>query len=47
MHFTIKPTSFQCNIKCDYCFYLEKEHIFQHKNWMNNEVLEKFIKKYI
>ncbi|EPY9526411.1 anaerobic sulfatase maturase [Proteus mirabilis] len=47
MHFTIKPTSFQCNIKCDYCFYLEKEHVFEHKNWMSDQVLDSFIKKYI
>ncbi|WP_265523949.1 anaerobic sulfatase maturase, partial [Providencia heimbachae] len=47
MHFTIKPTSFQCNIKCDYCFYLEKEHIFEHKNWMSEQTLDNFVKKYI
>ncbi|EOC6717513.1 TPA: hypothetical protein ACWMI4_003699, partial [Escherichia coli] len=23
MHVTAKPSSFQCNLKCDYCFYLE------------------------
>ncbi|HHH7506917.1 TPA: hypothetical protein ACP2PU_004400, partial [Escherichia coli] len=22
MHVTAKPSSFQCNLKCDYCFYL-------------------------
>ncbi|HHP4059739.1 hypothetical protein, partial [Escherichia coli] len=21
MHVTAKPSSFQCNLKCDYCFY--------------------------
>ena len=24
INFMIKPTSFQCNIACKYCFYLEK-----------------------
>lgn len=24
MHFTIKPVSYLCNLKCDYCFYLPK-----------------------
>ena len=24
-HLMAKPVSYQCNIACDYCFYLEKE----------------------
>ncbi|GKX55116.1 hypothetical protein SOASR030_12280 [Leminorella grimontii] len=47
MHFTIKPTSYQCNIKCDYCFYLEKETVFKHEGWMNDETLSAFISRYI
>ncbi|MFC6276059.1 anaerobic sulfatase maturase [Psittacicella hinzii] len=27
-HLMAKPSSFQCNIKCTYCFYLEKEELF-------------------
>lgn len=47
MHFTIKPTSFQCNIKCDYCFYLEKSTIFEYRNGMSRETLTSFVEKYI
>lgn len=48
MHITAKPTSYTCNIGCDYCFYLEKETFF-HKNppFMSDETLELFIKHYI
>lgn len=47
MHITAKPTSYQCNIKCDYCFYLEKEEQFTHQGWMDDKTLESFIKNYI
>lgn len=49
MHITAKPTSFNCNIKCDYCFYLEKEKLFepQQSPTMSDESLESFIKHYI
>lgn len=47
MHITAKPTSYQCNLNCDYCFYLSKENIFQHKGWMTEETLETFIERYI
>ncbi|AZN35689.1 anaerobic sulfatase maturase [Iodobacter ciconiae] len=47
MHITAKPTSFQCNIRCDYCFYLEKKSQFTHTSWMDDETLEVFIRNYI
>lgn len=48
MHITAKPTSYTCNIGCDYCFYLEKETFF-HKDvpFMSDETLESFVKHYI
>lgn len=47
MHVTAKPSSFQCNLKCDYCFYFEKESQFTHEKWMDDSTLKEFIKQYI
>ena len=48
MHITAKPTSYACNIGCDYCFYLEKETFFDtHPSFMSESVLEDFIRNYI
>lgn len=47
MHITAKPKSFNCNLKCKYCFYLEKENYFEDAKLMNDNVLEEFIKNYI
>ncbi|TCS43778.1 anaerobic sulfatase maturase [Reinekea marinisedimentorum] len=52
-HLMAKPTSFSCNIDCDYCFYLEKERqLPRAKNAkpsdaMSDEVLRAYIKNYI
>lgn len=54
-HLMAKPTSFHCNLKCDYCFYLEKEQkvVTQPKKShaapyaMSDEVLRSYIKNYI
>lgn len=50
-HLISKPTGPLCNIACDYCFYLEKEHLFaQKRRWdyaMSDAVLEAFVRQYI
>ena len=55
-HLMAKPTSYQCNLDCDYCFYLEKEAYYnQRKNrqgkekitHMADEVLRNYTKQYI
>ena len=44
-----KPTGPRCNLRCDYCFYLEKEHFFQERKnlLMSDEVLETYTRQYI
>ncbi|MGI9280699.1 MAG: anaerobic sulfatase maturase [Endozoicomonas sp.] len=55
-HLMAKPTSYQCNLDCDYCFYLEKERFFNKKaddrgkekiTHMSDEVLKSYVKHYI
>ncbi|EHV4551058.1 anaerobic sulfatase maturase [Escherichia coli] len=48
-HLMAKPASSKCNLKCEYCFYLEKGkmHNFESQRAMSQEVLELYIKKYI
>lgn len=43
-----KPAGPDCNLNCTYCFYLEKEAIFntQSVHRMSDEVLEAYIKQY-
>lgn len=52
VNFMIKPTSFQCNIACKYCFYLEKENFMlpegeKKAKYMDIEIAKKFIEKRI
>jgi uncharacterized protein len=44
----IKPASFDCNLRCKYCFYLRKEEFFGDcKHRMSDEVLEKLVSSFI
>ncbi|MGR3807039.1 anaerobic sulfatase maturase [Pasteurella testudinis] len=50
LSFMLKPTSFKCNIKCDYCFYLEKEQFMsgdKQSAMMSLETAEHFIHQHI
>ncbi|WP_422128582.1 anaerobic sulfatase maturase [Vibrio hannami] len=45
-----KPSSSVCNLDCEYCFYLEKEHLYPERKdgWkMSDETLEAYIKQHI
>lgn len=45
----LKPVGAVCNLSCDYCYYLEKMHLYENssKYVMSEELLEKFIEEYI
>ena len=45
-----KPISAVCNLDCSYCYYLEKQYMYQEEEQkfrMNEQVLEKYIDEYI
>ncbi|WP_413112260.1 anaerobic sulfatase maturase [Thaumasiovibrio sp. DFM-14] len=48
-HVMAKPSSSACNLDCDYCFYLEKEHLYPEQNQqrMSDETLERYVQQYI
>ena len=48
-HIMTKPIGPICNLDCSYCFYLEKEQLYDGKHsWrMSDEVLERYIRDYI
>ncbi len=50
LYLMAKPVGSTCNLACDYCYYLEKKHLFQatHKSAvMDDSTLEAYIKQYI
>ena len=49
MYVMLKPAGSLCNLRCKYCYYLEKDKLYkQCKNHViSDELLEKFIKVYI
>lgn len=47
-HLMAKPVGPMCNLNCSYCFYLEKQDLFEQKSHlMNDQILETYIEKYI
>ncbi len=48
-HIMIKPAGPACNLDCSYCFYLEKEQLFDRgaRFRMTDETLERFVRSYI
>jgi uncharacterized protein len=48
-HVMVKPVGPICNLDCKYCFYLEKEKLFDRgeKFRMSEETLERFVRDYI
>ncbi|HWI80763.1 anaerobic sulfatase maturase [Ramlibacter sp.] len=48
-HVMAKPAGPACNLRCDYCFYLEKEQMFapRQPRRMDERTLEAFVRQYI
>jgi uncharacterized protein len=48
-HAMIKPSGAECNIDCDYCFYLHKTELLDHQPHarMSDETLEQHIRQYV
>jgi uncharacterized protein len=49
LYVMLKPIGAKCNLACDYCYYLEKAHLYENAAQQNlsDELLEEFIKQYI
>lgn len=49
MYIMLKPAGSLCNLRCKYCYYLEKNELYkdQKNHVITDELLEKFIKEYI
>ena len=49
MYIMLKPAGSLCNLRCRYCYYLEKNKLYQEQknHVITNELLEKFVKDYI
>lgn len=49
MYIMLKPAGALCNLRCKYCYYLEKNELYKrHGNHViTDELLEKFVKEYI
>lgn len=48
LYLMAKPASAACNLRCSYCYYLEKRNLYQGSSQlMDEETLELFIKEYI
>ena len=43
-----KPTGAQCNLNCDYCFFLKKDQLYPESTFrMSDKVMEDYIKQTI
>ena len=49
LYVMLKPVGAHCNLACKYCYYLEKNNLYQnsHRHLMSDEMLEQFTREYI
>ena len=43
----LKPGGAACNLRCRYCYYLEKSRLFSGESRMTDDLLEKIVREYI
>ena len=49
LYVMLKPVGATCNLRCDYCYYLEKKHLAERASptTLSDELLERFVQQYI
>lgn len=49
LYVMLKPASSHCNLACEYCYYIEKKHLYEDgkRHLISDETLELFTKEYI
>lgn len=49
LYVMLKPVGAACNLRCEYCYYLEKSNLYRdaQKRVLSEEMLEQFTKEYI
>ncbi len=50
MYVMVKPVGAACNLRCDYCYYLEKQHLYDKdagRAVLPDDLLERFVREYI
>lgn len=49
LYVMLKPAGAHCNLACKYCYYQEKNNLYQnsHRHLMSDEMLEQFTREYI
>ncbi len=52
LYLMAKPVGSTCNLRCTYCYYLEKSNLYKNENpkglsVMSDDMLELYIRKYI
>lgn len=49
LYVMLKPVGAACNLRCSYCYYLEKAELYgkQQQRYMSDELLERFTRQYL
>ena len=49
LYVMLKPAGSLCNLRCRYCYYLEKGRLYEHADSqvMSDALLEKFVREYM